>query len=221
MFEQRNLKADVAALGLLALVVFLGVALLSYDRADPPSRLIYPVAEHTQNACGPLGAQAAHWLLQGIGVGAYFLLLSAVVLDVLLLRRKPIGEPVLRMIGWCGAMLGLTTLAALVLPAWNGTPVIGPGGYLGATGRGWLQMHFKTAGSYIVTISVLCGGLLLCTDYVLLRLAARVLGFSFGGAADMNRATRTRGPGFQNALIIMIAVGLLGFLISMFVMFFA
>ncbi|MFE9441493.1 hypothetical protein ACFYO2_21340 [Streptomyces sp. NPDC006602] len=46
-------------------------------------------------------------------------------------------------------------------------------------------------------------------------------GFSFGGAADMNRASRSGGPGFENALIVMFAVGLLGFLISMFVLFLA
>jgi hypothetical protein len=46
-------------------------------------------------------------------------------------------------------------------------------------------------------------------------------GFSFGGAADMNRASRLGGSGFENAMIIMFAVGLLGLMISMFVVFIA
>ena len=39
---QRNLKLDLFALLLLALVVFLTVALATYDPADPPSTLIFP-----------------------------------------------------------------------------------------------------------------------------------------------------------------------------------
>ena len=54
-------------------------------------------------------------------------------------------------------------------------------------------MHFKTAGSYIVTISVLCGGLLLCTDYVLLRLIAHVLGFSVGSAVKVKSKLKITG----------------------------
>ena len=35
MFENRNLASDLYALGLLVLTVFLGIALLTYDPADP------------------------------------------------------------------------------------------------------------------------------------------------------------------------------------------
>ena len=73
-------------------------------------------AKQAHNACGPLGATLAHWMLQGFGVGAYFVLVSAGVLDGLLLRRRKIGEPVLRMMGWICAMVGLSKLAALALP---------------------------------------------------------------------------------------------------------
>ena len=37
-------------------------------------------------------------------------------------------------------------------------------------------MHFATVGAYILTLSVIVGGLLLCTDYVLLRITALVVG---------------------------------------------
>ena len=46
-------------------------------------------------------------------------------------------------------------------------PAIGAGGYLGAAGRTWLQMHFANAGAYILALSAVAAGLLLCTDYVL------------------------------------------------------
>jgi DNA segregation ATPase FtsK/SpoIIIE, S-DNA-T family len=65
--------------------------------------------------------------------------------------------------------VGLTALAAMTLVRLSPGPVIGPGGYLGATGRGLLEMHFARLGAYIISVSLLAGGLLLTTDYVLIR----------------------------------------------------
>ena len=73
MLEKRNLKVDLLALGLLAATVFLAVALLSYNPADPPSSLVYPSDVETSNACGRLGAWIANLMLQGLGIGAYYL----------------------------------------------------------------------------------------------------------------------------------------------------
>ncbi len=56
MHESRNLKADFAALALLALTVFLTVSLATYDPGDPPSTLVYPPRHAIRNACGPAGA---------------------------------------------------------------------------------------------------------------------------------------------------------------------
>jgi len=72
--------------------------------------------------------------------------------------------------GWLtlGMLLALST-------TWSPGPVIGPGGYLGAAGRGLLEMHFAKAGAYLMTLSLLVGGLLLSTEYFLPRLAVRVL----------------------------------------------
>ena len=42
MLENRKLKLDLLALALLAAVIFLAAALLSYDPADPPGTLVFP-----------------------------------------------------------------------------------------------------------------------------------------------------------------------------------
>ncbi len=55
MLEHRNLKMDLLALGLLAAVVFLAASLLSYDPADPPSKLVFPERAEVLNACGRSG----------------------------------------------------------------------------------------------------------------------------------------------------------------------
>ncbi|MEM6331664.1 MAG: DNA translocase FtsK, partial [Planctomycetota bacterium] len=72
------------------------------------------------------------------------------------------------------------------------------GGYLGAMGRAWLATRFATAGASIVAGSVFLAGLLLATDYLLIRLAAAGAALSGAGLATAGRfgqaaAIRTAG----------------------------
>jgi DNA segregation ATPase FtsK/SpoIIIE, S-DNA-T family len=172
MLETRSLKLDLIALGLLALVVFLALALASYDPADWPGTAVYPHSERIANSCGRSGALLADLLFAGLGVGAYYVVLSLAALDACLLARRPISEPFLRVVGWICSLAAVSTLASMSLGSWSPGPSIGPGGYLGATGRGFLELHFALVGAYVLTISVLVVGLLLSTEYVLPRLAA-------------------------------------------------
>ncbi len=190
MFEQRNLKLDLTALALLAVVAFLAVALATYNPADPPGTAVYPAPETVSNSCGRLGAWVAAQLFALFGIGAYYLVVSLVAFDVALLARREIGEPVLRMVGWSLSLIALATLASLALPGLSPGPAIGPGGYLGAAGRGMLESHFASAGAFILTITVLFGGLLLCTDYVLLKLSVLAVG---APVKRMAAASRLRG----------------------------
>lgn len=176
MLENRNLKLDLLALALLAAVVFLAAALLSYDPADPPGKLVFPQHAHATNVCGYWGAVTSRLLLEAFGLGAYYLLVSLAVLDAVLLTRKETSQPWLRAGGWLLSMLGITTFVALATPSLSPGPVIGSGGYFGATGKALLQMQFASVGAYIFTISIILGGLLLCTDYALVRLFAWALG---------------------------------------------
>jgi S-DNA-T family DNA segregation ATPase FtsK/SpoIIIE len=182
---------DLFALALLAFCAFLAIALLTYDPADAASGLVYPPAGKVANACGRSGAFVAELMLRGLGTGAYFVWLSLAVFDIFLLARRPISEPVLRTIGWLMAVAGVCTLAALALPSWNG-PAIGPGGYVGAAGRTLLEMNFAAAGSFVLTLSIVIAGLLLCTDYVLFKVSAFVIGRPTLAAARMGRKVVAR-----------------------------
>ncbi len=175
MSQTRSLKLDLAALGLFAVTIFVGLALFTYDASDSLDALVYPQPVKTHNACGRSGALAADLMLQGFGVGAYYILASVSVLDVWLLTRRQVSDRFLRGFGWLMSLVGLTTLASLAVGSWSPGPVIGPGGYLGAAGRGFLEMHFATTGAYLMTLSVLVGGLLLCTEYTLPRLLGLLL----------------------------------------------
>ena len=127
MFENRSRRLDLAALALLAVVMFLGVSLWTYDRFDPPSTLVFPASNLVHNACGWAGAYVANYLFESLGLGAYYVLASLVVLTVLLLAHREIDQPVLRAVGWLVSLAGLVTLAALVVPNWTPGPVVGVG----------------------------------------------------------------------------------------------
>lgn len=176
MLENRNLKTDLLALALLAGVIFLASALISYDPADPPGKLVFPQNGQPTNACGYWGATTSRLLFEALGLGAYYLLLSLAAWDAALLVRRKIGQPWLRAGGWLISLAGVVTLAAMAAPQLSPGPVIGAGGYLGALGKALLQTQFASLGAYIIASSMVVGGLLLATDYSLVRLLAWVVG---------------------------------------------
>ncbi len=172
MFENRDLRFDLFTLALLAVTVLLAMALITYDATDPPSTLVYPAPTVFQNACGPIGAYVAHFLLESVGIGAYYLAASLATMAVVLLWRGVIDQPVLRAVGWAASLLAISTLATMALPNTTPGPVIGAGGYLGAMGHAVLESNFASAGAYILALTVLLAGMLLCTDYLIFKFAA-------------------------------------------------
>ena len=170
MFEERDLKIDLLALGLLALTVFLAAGLFSYEPSDPPGEVVYPPTETIANLCGQSGALVSHTLFTGFGLGAFYVLASFAFLTAVLLARHEVTEPVIRLLGWLLSLTGLCTLAQLAVPELSPGPAIGAGGYLGAVGRGLLEIHFASVGAYILVVTSIAVGLFLATDYVLLRM---------------------------------------------------
>ena len=63
------------------------------------------------------------------------------------------------------------------------SPLIGPGGYLGALGKGILGMHLGTAGSLIVTLSVFFVGMMMWTEYLVFRAGRLVFAPAFVAAS--------------------------------------
>ena len=188
MFENRSLKLDLFALALLAVCAFLGAALVTYDAGDPPSTLVHPPRGTYENACGPVGAYVAHFLFASVGFGALYVVGSLATVAALLLRRREMNQPVLRGVGWVASLAALTALASMALQQSTPGPEIGAGGYLGAMGFALLESNFATAGAYILALSVLVAGLLLCTDYLLLKVAAKTTAVSGAGLMHLGRA---------------------------------
>ncbi len=182
MLGTRKWHLDLTALVILGVVAFLGVALATYDPADPlpafpfPLSLlhqhdlaVYPAHAQTANACGYWGAICADLLWNKLGLGAIYLVASLGMLGLSLLRKQEIDMPVVRTAGWMLSLIGITTLCQMLAPPTTFGPVVGPGGMLGLLGQAILETHFATMGSMILASSVTAGGLFLCTDYLLVQ----------------------------------------------------
>lgn len=183
----RKLQYDLFVVVLLAIVVFLMASLATWDPADPvtlarlipvsvyqPDQLVWPQHDSPRNACGALGALVADVLYNSLGVCAWFVVAGLIALEIALLRKQAVMAPWLRTIGWMLSLIGLTALCSQLFPARCFPPLIGPGGYLGALGFGLLQMHIAWLGALIVSLAVTTVGLMMWSEYLILR-AGRVV----------------------------------------------
>ena len=180
MANDRIIRNDMVAVGLLGLILFLVAAVATYDPADPanevpqvllkihqPDQLIFPTNDTFHNACGRLGAWTADMLIQVLGVGVYFLIAGMIAMEIALFRREPVETPWLKSVGWGIALLGITTLGSLLLPDWTVTPLIGAGGYLGALSRGLLSNNVGTMGCLVGGVAMTIVGMMMWTEYLI------------------------------------------------------
>lgn len=198
----RKIEFDVEAIVLSALCVFLWLSLLSYDPADPlgdlPSPLrqvmavdnsVYPPNPQIENACGWVGAVTANILIQSFGVGSILVAAGLSVLAIWMFRVQTNFVPPLRQIGWVLIIIGTTSLFALMGLHTPFSPTIGPGGYIGAITSTWLHDHFAVTGACIMTLALLTAGLLLSTDYWVVRTFSWVI---LGGGSLASTAAKKR-----------------------------
>lgn len=200
--KARKIEFDVEAIALSAICIFLWLSLLSYDPADNLSNLprplksliavdnaVYPANEKIQNWCGWAGAVAANILVQTFGIGSLLVATGLSVLSVWLFRVQTNFVPPLRQLGWVLVIIGVTTIFALMGVHTPFSPVIGPGGYIGAITSTWLHDHFAMMGATIMTLTILVAGILLSTDYLVVRTLGWLL---MGGTALATTATKSR-----------------------------
>ncbi|QDV17054.1 DNA translocase FtsK [Gimesia panareensis] len=179
MIDVQRFKTDLIALGLLAATVFLGLSLFSYDPADPPAQLVYPVREVAQNLCGATGAHIAHLLRSSFGLGAWGVFLALVVVDMRMFSRQKTSGVLVELLGLALILVSLCVVSQIMLGNNNATPLIGSGGYIGALGYSLLNSKFSIAGSLILLFSMFAAGLLLTADTLPVRILFACLAFPF------------------------------------------
>ncbi len=204
-YTERKIEFDLEAILLSAVCIFLWLSLLSYDPADvggslpPPfsglaklDAAVYPLNEQPRNWCGYWGAWASQLMIQAIGIGSILVAIGLTVLSVWMFRVQSNYVRASRQFGWLLVILAATTLASLLRLNTPLSSVIGAGGYLGAMASTWLNEHFAVAGSMILATTVLIAGLLLSTDYMMVRAAAWMLLGGATVASTAASATRRR-----------------------------
>ncbi len=180
--DQRVIRNDIIAVGLMALIVFLLAAIFTYDVADPVAsqggwlngffqadQTVYPEHASCQNMCGIFGAWTADMLFSVLGLGVYFLVAGLVALEVALFQRSEVANPWVKIFGWGIAMVSLCSLASTLLPSYFVGPLIGSGGYLGALGGGLVGSNIGTAGTLILFTSAGIAGMMMWTEYLVFR----------------------------------------------------
>ena len=179
MIDINRFKTDLIALGLLAVTVFLGLSLFSYDPADPPAQLVYPVRDVAQNLCGSSGAHVAHLLRSGFGIGAWGILLALIVVDMRMFSRQQVAGVMVELFGLALVLISVCIVSQMMLGKNSATPLIGSGGYIGALGFSLLESKFSIAGSLVLLASMFFAGLLLTADTLPVRILFSCLTFPF------------------------------------------
>lgn len=205
MSDERKIEFDIEALVLAALCVFLWLSLLSHNAADSVQGLptaisaglpiagdVHPANETIANSCGWFGALVSRLLIQSLGVGAFLVVTGLTVLTAWMFRVQSNYVRASRQIGWGLIVVAATTFVSVLEIPIPGAPMVGPGGYLGAMTSTWLHEHFAIFGSLILTITVLLSGVLLSTDYVVVRAVSRMLVGSASVATTAAAVTKKR-----------------------------
>lgn len=161
MLDKERLKTDLLALGLLALVVFVGLSFLSYDPADAPSSLVFPQRQVPTNICGEIGASVAYHTRQWMGFGVWIVLAALVSWDLKLFSREPSRRTVTTLIGLLLLGTSSCALLQLLVPGIPSGSVYGSGGQIGAWTGILLQQKLSSTGIMIFAGSLLTAGVLL------------------------------------------------------------
>lgn len=164
----RNLKRDLVALSIAGVAAFIGVSLATYNPTDSTS---FDTSIVRQNAFGTSGAIVGSFLVSNLGVMANFLVASLVCVAFWLIRNQEIDLPAMRGVGWLLTLIGASAFLALLLPNMVQSFDMGSGGRLGSSTSQFLRSQFSLAGGVIVSVFVTLAGLLMFSDYALLRFA--------------------------------------------------
>lgn len=192
--EGRHLNRDLFSLGLLALVILLAISLVTYDPADSvqqatgwmgdwyqSDQLVYPANDRIANACGRLGAIVSDSMFSALGYGAFYFVGCLGLLCYWLLSGHYQEYLFGRGLGWIISLVGITTLASILCPSVSPGPLTGSGGFVGLMTSTFLLQHFAIVGSIIVAVGATLIGMMMWTDYALLRMATVLLGFGAAG----------------------------------------
>ena len=164
MMLRRRLIVDLLALAQLAMVVFVGLSLLSHDVADPPTDGYFPAHAEVGNLCGRVGALVAANLFRTLGLVAWLLPPALGALALSWLLRCEHDRPLLPLVGWVLFVLATSAAAQGWGPVGSHTPLTGNGGLVGLAFWTAISSRFDSRGQLWLLGSLAGAGLLLWAD---------------------------------------------------------
>jgi DNA segregation ATPase FtsK/SpoIIIE, S-DNA-T family len=174
MFDYERFRNDVLALGLLALVVFVGLSFLSYDAADPPSDLVFPARRTPVNICGSTGAAISFYGRHLLGTGVWMAIAAMIAWDISLFSREKPKRNWLSIAGTGLLLLSSCAVLSLLVPGFSSGSTYGSGGAVGAWTGAALTQSFSPAGIFILTVCGLLSGWMLSPLWAITMPGAKV-----------------------------------------------
>lgn len=193
MFDYERFRNDVMALGLMALVVFIGLSFMSYDPADPPSDLVFPARRTPINICGTTGASIAFYGRHLLGIGVWIAMAAIIAWDLLLFSRTKGQRFWLATAGTLLLVMFFCAATQLVAPSFNAGSAYGSGGVVGAWMGIYLTSSFSTVGVFILVACGLMSGWMLSPLWNVTSPGLRVASLPVAMSGGVMALFRSRG----------------------------
>ena len=165
MAKNKQYKGHHEILGVffLALGLFFGISLLSYDPADPALNVTSTVSQ-INNLAGVVGAYTADILFTIFGISAYFMCAILFLISVLQFIGKTIRLNWKEAVAYVISVVAVASIIHLKFDTVHihGQP-IGAGGLFGGLFGKVLKEWVGVAGSYIITLTIATLSLLYAT----------------------------------------------------------
>lgn len=176
MQRRIRLALDILAVTLLVSGLVVTLTIVTFDPADSPGATVHPQNSTPSNLLGSYGATASRFLVDALGVAVYPAVVAWTILVLTLLLEGRRGVWCWRLLGWVIIVPGVALGADVLSLSYAGSPMIGPGGLIGAALHEFLAAHFTPVGVFLVLAACSIGGLALAGDVlwpILLRLLGR------------------------------------------------
>ncbi len=148
-----------------AFAIFLAVALLSFNAADPPSHIVAVHNDPVSNLCGVVGAWIAFWTYHVLGFGVWVMLLSIGTWVTLVFKGREIEHPAVRALGVLIMALAVSCFHELLLPS-VGSLAGAKAGLIAKTIVGQLMLHFSAFGAFIIIFAAFSIGLVVAAERI-------------------------------------------------------
>ncbi|MFM9994839.1 MAG: DNA translocase FtsK 4TM domain-containing protein [Phycisphaerales bacterium] len=170
-----------AALGLVAAWAFLAASLVSFDRADPPTHVVWPANDPVSNWCGPVGAWVAYHAIKLLGWGAWIIVLCLAAGVGAALGGVRVRAAAVRLVGVLMLASAMGAVQALLLPT-SGAMADLAGGLVGRFAAEELSARFGTLGALVWLALVAGVGAVVAFDKWVLAGPAWLMGYGWPAA---------------------------------------